>query len=40
MINLNDPFYGTMFALIILLAFAGYIAFFTELKEEPRKKKS
>ncbi len=36
MIDLKDPFYGLLFALLILLAFAIYIAFFTKLEESPK----
>ena len=40
MIDLNDRFLVLMFVLWSLVAFAAYIAFFTELKEEPTRSSS
>lgn len=34
MIDLNDPFTGLMAGLIIIIAFFGYIAFFTKLDKK------
>lgn len=39
-INWNDPFYGVMVVLVVLLILAGYVAFFGEISEdEPTKHK-
>lgn len=36
MINLNDRFIGLMIAFLILFVFLGYIAFFTDVKEDKK----
>jgi hypothetical protein len=39
MIDLNDRFVGLVLGLLMIVAFAAYIAFFTKPEEEPSKSK-